>query len=35
MKYVIDGQEIIIKIFEPNSDAINYEITNIEEEFLD
>jgi hypothetical protein len=35
MKYEIEGQEIVIKIFEPNSDAINYEIINIEEEFLD
>ena len=35
MKYVIDGQEIEIKIFEPNSDAINYDVINIEEELLD
>ena len=35
MKYEIDGQEIEIKIFEPNSDAINYEIIKVEEEILD
>ena len=35
MKYEIDGEEIEIKIFEPGSDSINYEIISIEEDTLD